>query len=744
MEDREVLDFSYRAGYYNSDDILDVPKGAMIVPSSNVIYNRKGRPISIKDLNKVSNYGGSRAFTLDADLTGCMGSDITTSKAIGNMYQANGKSILFVGNAVNNTVQLLSGLTSRQQIGGTRQVETLTVANAPTSAGTLTVNVTINSVTTPVSVALSNLVETTATLTAKKIATAMRALSAITTYYYVKHSGATVVMTNKNIQADDSSLAMVIVAGLGITTSLTSANTTAGAVDYLANLSSTPQIAKYNGSFWENPVQVGLAPVGTAPQLTLTTPATMDSYFSGILTGSTSARIAQKRGGAVSIASGASNVITGDANSFYMTIPAYADDGSPLVDRIWLLYFTYTGKGSQAAHLQFPIELPESALDGSEDLGWSSTFGNAKIKVISQHESSQASRIVEVEFYNNDLLFLEPYDDYYQAGTCKFMAPLGNVNCLIGTGTDGTGFDVSFPNFREAYSPDWRDWMSEVPVSIAHSSELGMFWILTANNTYQAIWTGATQESAPVVLRQITSKYGSIGEGASVAVNGVLYFLSKGKTPVRISANREIDVEFGRRVINAFSTFDSTTQVGYDEANNSIVWACGYATISYQIDTNLWSSTCSLTTPSSGAIYSLFSMNGKLYACSWDSGSSSYKTYEYNAGTSTLNWLAASSYQLGKYGINLKDIIEFRAIVEADAQPFTITFTSSKDYNSTSLGNLFTPSAITSTGVKIYIRTFVEKLDYEAISIRAAGTAGGQTVHEILATVDHHEIERGI
>lgn len=743
MENSENLNYSYRGGYYNSEDILEVPAGAMIVPSANVIYNRKGRPVSLKDISQISSYGGSRAFALDADLVGYLGNDISTGKAIGNMVQTAGKNLWFVGNSVANGVQAVSSFTTPIQIGGTRQVETLTATITTVTVGSFNVVVTgVRLTGSPITVPVSVAGGETNSEVAYKIAVALRANSVINNIYYIRHASNTVILTEKLIKANDGTLNVAISANaVGVDTAASSANTTSGAVDYIADLSSTPQLAKWNGSHWENPVQVGLAPQTSTPSLILT--STKSAGFEGLITGSISARLARKRGGSVSIASGASNIVVGDEDSVYATIPAYVEDGSEQDERVWVLYFTFSGRGSQLSHVMFPIEIPESKLDGSSDLGWSSTQGNAKITVISQHASTQADRKIEVEFNDNDLLLLEPYDDYFAAESCKFVAPLGNVMCLIGTGSDSTGFDVSFPNFREAYSPDWRDWFAEVPVSIANSSELGMFWVLTANMCYQAIWTGATQQTAPVVLRQITSKYGAIGEGASVAVNGVLYFLSKGKTPVRISANREIDVEFGTRVKNAFSAFNSTTQISYDENTNSIVWACGTALISYQIDSDLWGASSTVTTINSNIIYSMFSINGNLYLCSWDDVSITpvYTTNQYNAGTGTLNWLAAGSFQTGKYGLNLKDIVEVKAIIEVDAQPVTITFAAYDNYSTSSPETLFAES-IAATGVQITVRKLLEALDYESISLRVSGTKGGQTVHLAIVTVDNHEIER--
>lgn len=741
-QDKEELKFSYREGYYNCEDTIEIPEGAMIPSSSNVIYNRKSRPISKKKDLFVNTVGGTRVFPLDANLIGALGRDITTNRGIGNIFQGYGKSLWFVGNSLTNSVRAWNNFTTPVAIGGVNQVETVTVTAAATANKTITVRVTsINLPSSPLDIAVAVLNGDTTSQVATKIKTAFQASVSLTGVFYPQVSSASVSITDKLIHADDVTLAIILqnANGSGVTFGA-STNTTAGSLDYEASLSSTPQLAKWDGAKWLSPVQVGLAVQSTAPQLVLTSASTRDAYFDGIITGSTSVRAARKRGGTISIASPPSNVVTGDHDTSYVYMPPYADDGSAYSDRIWVLYFTYKGKGSQAAHFEFPIEIPETKLNGMETSGWTSTQGNARIKIIEQHATTQANRKIEVEFYDNDLLLLEPFDDYYSAGSSKFIAPLGNVTCLIGTGTDSTGFDVSFPNFREAYSPEWRDWFSEVPVSIASASELGMFWVLTANTVYQAIWTGATEETAPVVLRQVTSKVGAIGEGCSVSVNGVLYFLSRNKIPVRISSDMEIDIEFGAKVKNAFSSFDSTAQVGWDGATNSIVFSYGLVSIAYQIDTDKWSSLCTIGVADTiTSIEACFTINGLLYGSFYDS--SEFKIYQYNAGSGTINWNAQAAWQLGKSGLLLKDIIESRIISEADAQPYTITVAASKNYDTSSAATLYTHTS-TVTIPKISPRKLLEQIDYDTISVKCSGTTGGQTVHLVSILADIHEIER--
>src|SRR5574338_1440952 len=101
---KEEIMYSFTKGYHNGGDNVDVPVGSLIYPSTNVIYTKTGKPISVKDYasvtSAIANSGGSRAFTLDSNLVGIMGLNTTTQKAIGNMLQSIGRSIWFVGNTI--------------------------------------------------------------------------------------------------------------------------------------------------------------------------------------------------------------------------------------------------------------------------------------------------------------------------------------------------------------------------------------------------------------------------------------------------------------------------------------------------------------------------------------------------------------------------------------------------------------------------------------------------------------------
>lgn len=719
----------------NNGDIVNIPAGYIITPSANVLYDKDGNPISFKDIDNTYSYGGSRVFVLDDDLIGLLGRDDSSNKAVGNMLQGVGKSIWFVGNGVTDGVRVFD-LSSLLSIGGTSQSETVTVTAGASADGSPVIRVTGANITgSPIDVTASVSLGDTASEVADSIRDAIRLLTAITDQYYISTDGADIIFTDKAYRANDATLSIDLQDGdsTGITLGA-STNTSSGSIKTSATLSSTPQFCKWNGSNWDNAVQIGLPEIDDTLELTLTTSSTKSSGFDGLVKGSRTARVARKRYGSISIASPPTALITASeqGDTVVITIPPLDIDGSKKSDNTWLVYLTYEGQGSTNNHFLFPIEILEEELDGSV-APTTHTMGTAKYRVISQDTTVTGNRLVELEFSDADLLLLQPFDDYYSLDPCKFLAKLGNVMCGIGTGDDGTGFDVSFPNNHEAFPPDWRDWFSEVPVSIAQEPDFGFFWVCTANNVYIASWTGVTTGSAPVVIEKRSSLYGAIGEGACVSIHGILYVLSKGGTLVRISPDGTIDYRFSIRARGILSTFTSTTQMGWDEATNSLVIISGRNAITYQIDTDKWSAPITID----DTCLAVTQFNGNLYVSAYIT--SEFNLFKWHNGGDS-DWNMTMSFQNGRYGLSLKDIIKVETVLSHE-QADTLTFSACKNFSTSSLYSLGSES-LASSGNLITVRRYWESSDYDNIAISVSGVAGGTTIHNVFIELDVHSIER--
>lgn len=740
---QDVINFSFQGGYFDIGNNVDVPEGVIISPSSNVLYDKNGRLSSVKQSSTaVFAKGGNRSFVLDRDLVAFLGT--SSVDAVGNILQGVGKSLWFVGNSTSSGRVVDYSTGTEKTIGGRREELSVSVQSGQTlTAGTFTVTFTGTDVSPSfsgsVTVVTSPTSDTTSTI-ATKIADLLNTSSQISQNYQVYSSGDKVIVIDEQVRTNDFSVVMS-----STTTCKLDANSSSlvGSTEF--PLSSTPQFCKWDAatSTWYSPVSVGLAEMEDVPGLSLTTTATRGVDFTGLVIGSRSVRVARKRYGAVSIASPSSEVITASekGDSLIVTIPVPDPDYSAIEDNGWFLYFTYKGLGSTSTHKLFPIEIPEDEVSGIKAATLHQQ-GNAKFKVIKSSSTTQADRQVEIEFNDNELVVIEPFEDYYPAESCKFLAKLGNVMCLIGSGTDSTGFDVSYPNYHEAYSPDWRDWFAEVPVSIATEQDMGFFWVSTANNTYLAQWTGVTQGSAPVLIEKRSSIYGTIGEGATVCVNGMLYSLTRGKTPIVISPDGQVNDKFGAMVKNSFASFTEDTRLGWDEATNSVVFTCQNTCLAFQIDTNKWSAPISTGTGADHYVRTVFSINGNMHFCK--KASSVFSTYKWNTGTSDVSWNVTSAFQFGQSARALKDIIQVEGIFSSDVASGTITFKAYKNFSTSGTGIelISPPVTIAATGSQVTVRKYAESLDYDNVSARIDGTKGGQTIHNAMYMVDVHTIER--
>jgi hypothetical protein len=135
---------------------------------------------------------------------------------------------------------LLSQATQTATIGrltaaGTVQSETLTCVGTTTGAGNINWSFTSADVTASGTTAV--LLGDTPTQYAAKIATSLNANSSIAFRYVITSSGATVIITKRQAEANDGTLALVTTNGSPspVITGATSANTTAGVAPTISN-----------------------------------------------------------------------------------------------------------------------------------------------------------------------------------------------------------------------------------------------------------------------------------------------------------------------------------------------------------------------------------------------------------------------------------------------------------------------------------------------------------------------------
>lgn len=401
--------------------------------------------------------------------------------------------------------------------------------------------------------------------------------------------------------------------------------------------SSIPQIAVLNGAAngYLAPRQMGLSPQGTAPLLT--EPSVLGTGFIGKITGVISAVLARRRGetGALSIASPVSNVIGVTGKSIHVLIPSAPSDGTSH----WRIYLTEHGGGTINNHLQFPIEIAEADLAAGTVNG---SYGNALVKSV-----PAMSRVVEIEYEDNDLLPVAPPTDLFPAESCDFVEKLGNVVILFGT-HKGLGIWPSIANNPEGFRPDHVQFIAEPIIAVLKPHD-GMIWVLCRNSIYVVLLSGAVEGSA-IVVRPVYEKKGVKVATAAVAIGDELYFMSAGGMPCRITPDGNYDDKFSLAVRGFFDAWNMTKVVcSYDEKANVILFCHGTSAMCYHIDYGFWSPPIyshlfSGAMPGAGAeIRAAFVQEGLSHLVYWSAINSRYEFWTFDNASTGSQWILRTS-----------------------------------------------------------------------------------------------------
>lgn len=103
---RDTLTFTFSGGYYDAGNNVEVPEGAFIAPSTNIIYDKIGRLISFGGLSLFSNtIGGKNVQVIDDGIIALF------TESSGNIVRGEDNSAWFVGTSGNVHIYDISGNT---------------------------------------------------------------------------------------------------------------------------------------------------------------------------------------------------------------------------------------------------------------------------------------------------------------------------------------------------------------------------------------------------------------------------------------------------------------------------------------------------------------------------------------------------------------------------------------------------------------------------------------------------------
>lgn len=321
-----------------------------------------------------------------------------------------------------------------------------------------------------------------------------------------------------------------------------------------------------------------------------------------------------------------------------------------------------------------------------------------------------------VEWYDGDLtdtlspIDFDPASSY--PGTHCFA--LGNV--MVIAGYEVAGLVPSIPGHYEAFPPDSVSFLNphEPIVGVRGRATDGWQYIACANSLHAAILTPSGE--FPIVPRAIWTDVGFQNPDAFCLVESELWGFSGARGAVRTRQQGEPDTTFAYDVQSDFSSFDpAATVVGYDPANDLVVYASGTTALAFNRATSQWSTPLDLPASVDAAV--TIAGNLKL--------SIGGQLYTFNSGSGTTWSLTPAFKNAGAPGFN-KTITRVLLSTNCDATAYMLANLDGTNGASMSVAS---PTG-TYGGHGAW-----NKLNFKnakTYSVRATGTGAGDSIYEII------------
>lgn len=268
-------------------------------------------------------------------------------------------------------------------------------------------------------------------------------------------------------------------------------------------------------------------------------------------------------------------------------------------------------------------------------VGWRSSSDVAAVWYFGISETTVAAatgRTLEFDYRTGDLLpetaWLEDFPP--QPGT--HCVRIENIMMVFGS-SDGTVAQVSLPGFFESYNPFHLLYFPEPVTAVLHR-QVDDFAVVACRNSIHAVqyvgYRGG--ELPPATVTTITPDIGIAYQSNWALGGGQICAYIEGTGLVMMTSGGEIDFEFGREVERFTSQWTASgTVVGFDPSTRSFVAACGNETVSFCLQTGVWSTPIYIADANvSGTAKSAINSNGSLYislesggvvtAYKWDGG----------------------------------------------------------------------------------------------------------------------------
>jgi len=251
-------------------------------------------------------------------------------------------------------------------------------------------------------------------------------------------------------------------------------------------------------------------------------------------------------------------------------------------------------------------------------------------------------RSYEIEWADGDLVGkpLAPIESY-PPPACIFVGALGNSvfvdGCYgdtvsgVSAGAPGTVIACSLPLRPEEFPADWLAFPPDSPTCLLRGGD-GFYYRFGKNSLGVIAYTGGEPAISYQTLWGTTGV--SYPHNAVVAEGGRLYAKTGTKGLVRIDDNGNPDSTWAAGFVDDIESWsDANTVLGWDENHQTLCIMNGLTIIPFNTTLNKAGAPLDLTGQVTGNIVAAVTHLGSLYIACLDSGTTSIKLYQFNAGT---------------------------------------------------------------------------------------------------------------
>lgn len=339
-----------------------------------------------------------------------------------------------------------------------------------------------------------------------------------------------------------------------------------------------------------------------------------------------------------SVASTTSAVVVPQNKTVKITFPT-AETGQTH----WAVFATKAGFGGTGVHYRVGYRTTSD-----EDATW--IFGIPETTV------AAASRVLEFDFRDGDLIPEEAWlHDYVPPAGTHFVR-LENIGVVLGC-YDGTVGAVSLPNFFESYHPRHLIYFPEAVTAVLHRQIDDFAYVACRNSIHVLQYVGYRGDDYPsCTISTISPEVGIAQQSNWASGMGLIMAFIEGSGLVLIGSEGEINYEFGKEVAWLTKNWAATdVVVGFDPKTRSFVAGNGTSSVSFSLQTQMWSTPVYLTDFGvTGNWLSATNTRGEMIVSVNNAGS--HTAYSYHLGATRTPCVSMSHWQKADRSVNIYEI----------------------------------------------------------------------------------------